>query len=451
MVARRIHLSDESGFGLIEVVISSVVLLLVTMGTLSLMDGAAKSTVQNRARTAAASLAEQDQDALRAKAALTLAGSAATGRQGYTNSYSAPVGGVTYSVTSTATWVRDSSGATPSCTDPDGIAEYLRLTSTVSAPLSSTTVRPVTLTSLLAPTFGSFGKHTGTLTIELKDRSGTGLPGVPVTVTGPQNATQSTNAAGCAIFNYFPSGNYNATWSRAGFVDKDGVTNPTATATVSDAATTRISRQFDNAGALTMNIRSKTGATTIASTTSEVTLANAKMTASRVFPTVTGGGSIQTGSTLFPFTDGYTIYTGDCSANNPTGYGGTPAIVSSLAAGAVLSPTSSPVAPEVFQPTVTATLQKNGTAQSGLEIVFTPTTADQGLGCATKYRFNSGTGGAVAAGLPYGNYNYCVDDGSTGSARSFRPSTVVANTVLTGRALGNLNIPSSGYVSGACP
>lgn len=452
MLQRRISaVRSEEGFSLIEVVISAMVLLLVTLGTLSMIDTAAQSTTQNRARTAASDLAEQDQELLRATAATTLGGDVSTGRQGYSNPHTTSVGGISYSVASTAEWVSDATGATPSCTDPDGVAQYLKLTSTVT-PVGESHIAPVTMTSFLTPTAGSFGRHTGTLTVQLLSRSGGAMPNVPVTISGPQNASLSTNAAGCAIFNYIPSGAYTAAWSKSGYVDPDGKTAPTASATVADAATTRVSKQYDVAGGINFSIQTKGGA---ASTANEVTVANGKMAGSRTFPLAgpltVPASSISTGNALFPFTDGYSAYTGDCVANSPSGYGGESlSTLPSLGAGA----TSSLI---VNQPSIKITVQKSvkvGTVTTTnpvplADVVAIPSSSDQALGCSTTYRFVADATGVVNAGLPYGEYEFCVDDnvpvlGRMTTSSKYKNDKV--NNVLT----KTVTIPSSGYQSGGC-
>jgi Tfp pilus assembly protein PilV len=458
MLPRRITAAaGQEGFSLIEVVISAMVLLLVTLGTLSMIDTAAQSTTQNRARTAAADLAEQDQELLRATAATTLGGDVATGRQGYSNPHTTSVGGISYSVASTAEWISDATGATPSCTDPDGVATYLKLTSTVT-PVGSSHIAPVTMSSFLTPTAGSFGRHTGTLTIQLLNRSGGPQPNVPVNINGPQSASLPTNAAGCAIFNYIPSGVYTASWSKSGYVDPDGKASPTASATVADAATTRVSKRYDVAGGITFNIKTKGGA---ASTANEVTVANGQMAGSRTFPLagplVVPLSTIATGNALFPFTDGYSAYTGDCVANSPSGYTGESlSTLASLGAGAAATLT-------VSQPSIKLTVKKSVTV-SGVtttsvvplaDVVAVPSSTDQALGCTTTYRFVADATGVVNAGLPYGQYAFCVDDNVPLVGRKVTSTTYTndkLNTVLS----PTVTIPATagaspgGYQAGGC-
>ena len=59
-------LRSESGFALIEVIVAAAVLAIVALAVLSGIDAASSTSAREKARAVAASLAEQDQERLRA-------------------------------------------------------------------------------------------------------------------------------------------------------------------------------------------------------------------------------------------------------------------------------------------------------------------------------------------------------------------------------------------------
>src|SRR4051812_9535890 len=94
--------SSQSGFAIIEVVVSAAVLAIVAMAVLAGVDGATGSSAREKARAIAANLGEQDQERLRAMSVDTLTAVP----------QAAPVviDGVTYTIKSEAGWVTDDTG-----------------------------------------------------------------------------------------------------------------------------------------------------------------------------------------------------------------------------------------------------------------------------------------------------------------------------------------------------
>src|SRR3954469_10732743 len=85
---------SEDGFALIEVIVSAAVLALVALAVLSGIDASAGSSAREKARAVAASLAEQDQETMRAMNVDQLIAVNGTAPR------SVPVDGITYTVTS---------------------------------------------------------------------------------------------------------------------------------------------------------------------------------------------------------------------------------------------------------------------------------------------------------------------------------------------------------------
>ena len=222
---------SQAGFALMEAVIAAAVLMIVILGVLKGLDTANRSSGREKARAVAAALTEQDQERLRSFRAVDLSN--------YEETRSVDVNNVSYTIDSKAEWVRDSTGGTESCNNSTTQADYMRVVTTTSSGLVATPIAPITMASLVAAPIGAFGTNQGTLGVQVNDRDGAGVPGMPVTITGPATVTNETNSVGCAIFAYVPVGNYTARLNEAGWVDQGGATLSTKGATVTDGDVSR--------------------------------------------------------------------------------------------------------------------------------------------------------------------------------------------------------------------
>jgi Tfp pilus assembly protein PilV len=194
-VPLRPELSAEHGVTLVETLISAAILVAVLIGVLASLDASAHTAAINRSRTVAAALAEQDIERLRALPAATLA----TYDKGPRTVKS---GSVDYLVASKVEWVHDASGTPASCNSDGKRADYIRITSTVTSNIVGKRVKPVEMTSIVAPRVGSFGANQGTLGIQLKNEAGGPVSNMPVTIAGPVTQSDATNSLGCAVFGH---------------------------------------------------------------------------------------------------------------------------------------------------------------------------------------------------------------------------------------------------------
>src|SRR3954454_4723870 len=108
--------SSESGFAMIEVIVSAMVLAICALAVLSGIDGAQGSSAREKARAVAGSLAEADQERMRAMSVETLLA--------IPQQPSVTIDGATYTVKSEAAWVNDDTGGTPSCGNSSNNSEY---------------------------------------------------------------------------------------------------------------------------------------------------------------------------------------------------------------------------------------------------------------------------------------------------------------------------------------
>ena len=121
-VRARGNLASQDGFALMEVIVSSAVLILVVLGVLAGFDAITGTAGANKARTVAATLAEKDQERLRGMPIESIAA--------MNVAYDVDVAGVTYHVVPSAVWVLDGSDEEVGCgaSAEDGLGSYVRLT-----------------------------------------------------------------------------------------------------------------------------------------------------------------------------------------------------------------------------------------------------------------------------------------------------------------------------------
>lgn len=429
-------LDGEAGFGLIEVLVSALILILVSLGTYTALDAASATSGSNRNRTLANEVAQQDQERLRAFRAVDISN--------YSSTRSQLASGVTFTVTSKADWITDSSGA-ESCASGQSNANYVRITSTVSWP-NMRGIDPVVLSSLMAPPNGSFSATQGTLAVQVIDRNGVGIPNVPVSISGATSLSDTTNSLGCVLWGYLPEGNYTRTVNVAGLVDQDGNAPSVKTVGVIGQQSTTDTVMLDQAGSIKASFDTIPSGKPVQATLSDTfTIKHPSMSPPNyeVFGTAGTFGANVTASPLFPFSSQYQAYSGNCTGADPTVYG--------------VAPTYVTVNPNVQstvtlrEPALNVVIKRGAAVYPNAHLRVTATAA----GCSGTTTMKSNNSGllipATAAlttldpGLPYGDYNVCADDGS----RSVKV-TGIKNEFAAGSAVTTLTIPTTG-ATGTCP
>jgi Tfp pilus assembly protein PilV len=220
MVMRRALRTDEAGFGLIEVLVSALLVATVSLGVLALFDSASATSGRSRAQTQASGLAQQDQDRMRAMSPSNLAGLAGTTPP----PVDTDVGGAQFQVTSKVDWAADTSSGAVTCSGSTGSVSYLKITTEVTGG-SMPPGKKVEAHSFVSMPVGSQG---GVLRVRVRKADGTtGVEDVDVTVTGPGGTRNGqTDADGCAVFGALSVGSYDVSVSKAGHTDLDGEPNP---------------------------------------------------------------------------------------------------------------------------------------------------------------------------------------------------------------------------------
>jgi Tfp pilus assembly protein PilV len=427
------RLEAERGFALIEVVVSAALLVVVAGGVMAGIEGPSAISGKNETRSQAATLAQQDQERMRAMPFTSLVG--------YSQTTPVTVQGVTYSRFSKASWVRDSND-TDSCTVPgdDTSGDYLKIVSRVTPPGGQP---PVQLDSLVAqPPGGASTK--GTLAVQIKNELDQPVVGQSVSIAGPESRTASTNDVGCAVFGLVEQGTYTITFSRSGWVDPSAINAVTRTTSVTAGSTTIVNHSYAQAGRLNVHVETKVGSAAVQNSPAKgVMVANGGIPAGTLTfnaPAVPSVGSSDFALDLFPFPSGYGVWAGTCNAGDPTKYG-VAGVTGSPGPGGTVNVT-------VRQPAINVTGATGVpgfspgiyTIPSGTHVVYTSIDG----GCGEKRVQNTTAAGGVLAnpGMPYGNYKLCADQGSSWAQRD-----TFANTAAAG---ASLTIPYKGSSGGPC-
>jgi type II secretory pathway pseudopilin PulG len=456
--------NEQSGFTLIETLVSAAMVVLVSVGVLKTLDAAATRSGEQKSQSVAAGLAQQDQERLRAYRAQEL------------NNYSetrcfgrAAGGGLNpdpecndpgrYTVKSRSDWVSDTSG-TRSC-GTGARADYLRISSTVvwiEPDDAETGPRRVSLASIVAPRVGSFGDE-GSLSIEVLDRNGVGRSGVGVSVTGPKALSGATDNNGCLFFGYLPEGSYTVNVSEPGYVDANGNATVSRPFGVVEGSVTSAVIEYDQAGTINATFDTQKGAVAPQVAQAEyVSISHSGLAAPgwRAY----GNGTLQSSyamGSLFPFPapNTYAVYSGNCPGANPANYGQSPKTAAPPPAGSA-AVTVREVALRVRRgtndlptstPKVTLTWAANLPPARGGGPTFCGGTTNYSISPSSWVR-RQGTASPGDPGVPYGTYNICAE---------WRPNAsspwqkLVSNGVEVSGVTGTIvALPTSGP-NGTCP
>jgi Tfp pilus assembly protein PilV len=451
---RRSRISDEAGFALIEALIGAVVLIVIAVATLGAIDRAQKTSAFGKNRSVAAALAEQDQARLRGLPTTSLS----TYRTNHTSTRMVAINGLNYTVASTVDWVRDTTGTTVSCSNDGKQADYLKLTSTVSA----NGIKPETITSLASPPL-AYSSSRGTLVVQITDGATPAqpVPDVSVTISGPASASDTTNSLGCAVFSFIPAGDYTVNIHKDEWVDELGNTDVQKNKTVVGGALATLPVTLDHAGTVTVKFETNTGSSNFPSRGWTTSGFHTQVPGTQLRPFSVAANAAPQASldmtNLFPFRTAYKIFAGQCASSNPenaipsstwftTGPGSGDAII--VAPGGTGTVT-------VFQPALKLTVRNGSSALANANVVLTPTdtacTTHLVLSTDTSGRVNKGSFdfgspyGTVAydPGVPFGRYNLCVDAvaGSPATRRKYQTSINVNST--SGLSLLDVNLAAA--------
>ena len=205
------------GFTLVEILVAMSVFTVLVTVVLGLVLRTAATASSNDRRVVAANLADRQIESARSQRAVDIPDGLSTRTE--------TVGGVTYTIRQTATYVPSDATSTVCAASSSGLA-YKLVTVTVTWPQMGL-VKPVRADTLKAVGIGADGLDAtrGSAAVTVVGASGAAVSGILVTLT-PGGGTTTTGEDGCAVFTGLTPGTYAAAVSTGGYV---GPTNAQST------------------------------------------------------------------------------------------------------------------------------------------------------------------------------------------------------------------------------
>ncbi|HEV7398797.1 MAG TPA: type II secretion system protein [Solirubrobacterales bacterium] len=432
----------EDGFALIEVLVSALILVIVAGAVFSLLESTARSAAEERHRSEAFAIAQEDQARLRGLRISELSRLPTTPRP-------VTVDGTKFEVTSTGVFVNAVTSSS-SCSQ-GATADYVRVSSTVTWPSRGS--RPVArLESIVSPANGSLDPTHGTLKVTAINGASQPIPGIGISGSGAGTFAGSTDSTGCAMFADQPSGSYTLALSGAavGLVDKNGSAATSAPASVTAGGSSTATLYLDRPGSISVSVTTTSSeGKPVASSADSFIVSNEEMSKAVGTP---GGAKLANPyviGSLFPFaliTD--SVYAGACSENNPNQKNEKPAPADianvNVPAGGQVN--ASIQLPALYLTVWSGTPASPGTKVNGAHVIVSDEKCTvSGQFVKRTYATNS-SGALVDPGLPWSTYSICADNGS-------RHQTVTGKEVkslaLGGTAV-SLYLGSSVTTTGKC-
>ncbi len=335
----------EDGFLLVEVLVSALMVALIAVATFNGFDIAKKTSANQRYHDQAALLAAQSQEQLRSEPAAALDALEST-----PHVYTKSLGGTTYTVTQEAKPV-GASGKTTGCSVSESsgkTAANFQVSSKVTWPLQVTAKLPgVVASSVITPPTGSG------IEVDVVNGSSEGVAGVTARATyipvgsGAQNTIEgTTGTSGCVVLTGIQSTLANVEIvEKTGFVTPSGALKvPLKELTIAPNTTTHDEVKYAEAGRIAAHFTYK-GATSweglevksdtfLAGNAENMKVAPEYQIGSTSFASCEGGEELykavpgtylSTAETaactrypngdLFPFSNPWLVYGGDCEAN----------------------------------------------------------------------------------------------------------------------------------------
>jgi hypothetical protein len=318
---------------------------------------------------------------------------------------------IVYTIATDTQWWQ-SGASSDACTTP-GIStpDFLQVTVSVSWP--GIVVKPVQSQSILSPPIGNYNPYTGAVWVQLRDRNGAAEGGVNVVLAGPTPSTQTTTSDGCAYFPDLTAGSYTVGPVNAGYVDPQGNATPTTALTVTVGQESNASFAYDRSGSLSVTLTSATTGTVPAGVA--LTVANGQLKPQGT-AVETGNGSPRTIGSLYPYTNGYQLWAGDCADADPQGVDATTGLP--FYSGATRQPAvdvppggSAPATLTLSDVDVHVTKSGNPVAGATVNALH----AADPNSCTSGDTLAAGTTdatGTIRVALPYGSWGFSATKGS---------------------------------------
>ena len=303
------HLAED-GFGLIDAVLALVILMVILIATSNLVSDVLKQASHAKEQVSATEIAEQWLERLANDPLATL--------QGDIN-HSVPltsvpdvVAGIGYSASALMAWA-DTGASQNACTSGNP-PQVILATVTVSWGQGQT----LDETTIIDPPYGTAVPNDGYISVQIIGASGTGPPtgvtNLKVTINdgvGGSLTTYTPDVNGC-VFQQEVPGTYTVSLSSSsgGWIDWQENTAPSTSLTVVSGVTSPWSFHYDQSSTVAF-----TSSAVPIATGMPVSVGNGQLTPVPWKTVVTGG---TTSATLFPYQSGYSVWYGDCLAEEPS-------------------------------------------------------------------------------------------------------------------------------------
>lgn len=217
----------DEGFSLVEVIAAMTVFILISTGAIAILITSLRTVRENADRAVAASLAREEVENLRALGADSITPGQTTQTR--------VVGGVTYTITTSASWATVDQAASPCDVTiaPNAVAFMRVRVEAIGGQLGG----PQFIDGLV-PRIGELPASTGgSISVKVVDDAGAAVPGVNVTLTqtgsGVAPRTLVTGFDGCLLVTGLSAGNgWQVVINKAGYVaPAPGGTSQTTTVT----------------------------------------------------------------------------------------------------------------------------------------------------------------------------------------------------------------------------
>lgn len=448
----------EAGFTLVEVLVSAMIVVLLSAAVAQGLIAGADFTQNQRLRSQADELAQQDQERLKGLSAKQL--------NGLSQATPVSLDNTQFVVHSSASFL-NSSGSSSCGSAGTGAVAYFSTKSTV------TWANPAGVTQTLAEEDSIITPPAaGTLLTQAVDQTGSPLSGVGVSASGPDVESGTTNANGCTIFAGLTPGSYNLTFTDPGYVDKNGDPSPLSdTANVTSSGTAAPSKgnplTIGRAGTVTANFTATGSGGTVAAQADGLSWLGTGATygmsspAGLTSPTL---AATLTASNLFPFafagpsyTSNYQVWGGRCTQMQPptgidtvsVGPGSSQSVPIREPALAVLVTygSSGRVVPADVKLSFASTSGSPSCSDSWYAPI-SPLAASSANGALASpgQPFASGatTGASASASGQTGQYVVCAD------YNGHKATALTYNSSFSGRTVVNINIPATSASTGTC-
>jgi prepilin-type N-terminal cleavage/methylation domain-containing protein len=319
--------SSEDGLTLIELLVAMTIFTMVALSLAYTLQNALITTRDARNRVQAANLAARELEIVRNDFGATTTGPATlAATSSVTNPHPLPGGtagqplrvdGTDFTVVRRVEWLPAGTGSSP-C-DGGSAVSYPSIGVNVQVTWDAMRgTNPVASNTVLTPPKGTLNTSMAFVAVKILGAGGTGLAGVPVTLSGPGGSPVVVSAVdGCAVFSLSTMGTYSAAISSAGYVTFDGQPGATKTGiTVTAGTMQQVNFSYDRAATL-MTAFATDGVHKLPSPLPGLTYFNQGLVPLGNRAAATAATSTTLGP-LWPFSDGYSVWAGTCRQSDPT-------------------------------------------------------------------------------------------------------------------------------------